>query len=705
MKFGDFFNSEIITEYKIHYFDYIYLKQISNRNILNDKDNINKLLNNINEKINIELQKVNEFYKQRSDEINNLINNLSHNNIQNIFEECDKLRHFILLNSICIVKFIKRINKRTSYFSMDKIDAKELLNNTEFYNCILLNKIYTTLTNKIKEKKIKYANYLLNNSYSLSILKNINSTNHFSDYQLLPKYNYNMNNEENFTDYLTHKLGPNNAFISLEISNNISINQIGENSSKMTLPMRLLYTFSVLTFIYFFIFGLDLMSNSFKALSGQGVGTLFEYISNPIAGVMMGIIITVLLQSSSTTTSVIVSMVGSSIIDVSTAIPLIMGANIGTSITNTLISYAHVKNINEFKLAFTGATVHDIFNLLTVLILLPIEVISRSLGYPLLFNISKGITYLLMGINDAQTFVSPIKIIVKPLSSLFLSIDKNVIKASAMGCLSCNETSTNETSTNLYCWDVKRKFCLTKEEWDDKYSHTIKGGFLKDLGDIGGGSLGLFISLVTLCITLYGIVKILHKLVMANQGRGRILNMVKKSLNISSYLTMLLGMLLTISVQSSSIITSTFTPLVGLSIITVEQMFPLTLGANIGTTCTAILASLVTESTNAIQISMCHFIFNIIGILIWFPIPKVRKLPLKMAYKLGDLIYLYKWFGIFYILYTFIVFPIMCWGISFMMPMSIVNLVFGVLLILGLIGGSGGMFYKFDTIINKIKNN
>jgi hypothetical protein len=50
-----------------------------------------------------------------------------------------------------------------------------------------------------------------------------------------------------------------------------------------------------------------------------------------------------------------------------------MGANIGTTMTNTLVSLAHSMDPTEFKRAFSGATVHDVFNWLTVLILLPLE--------------------------------------------------------------------------------------------------------------------------------------------------------------------------------------------------------------------------------------------------------------------------------------------------------------------------------------------
>ena len=61
------------------------------------------------------------------------------------------------------------------------------------------------------------------------------------------------------------------------------------------------------------------------------------------------------------------------VITVQPAIPMIMGANIGTSVTNTFVSMAQSGNQREFRRAFAGATIHDMFNWLTVLILLPLE--------------------------------------------------------------------------------------------------------------------------------------------------------------------------------------------------------------------------------------------------------------------------------------------------------------------------------------------
>ena len=70
------------------------------------------------------------------------------------------------------------------------------------------------------------------------------------------------------------------------------------------------------------------------------------------------------------------------VLDVKSAIPLIMGANIGTTITSTLVSFVQAGNREEFRKAFAAGTVHDMFNWLTVCVLLPVEILTSmfSLG-------------------------------------------------------------------------------------------------------------------------------------------------------------------------------------------------------------------------------------------------------------------------------------------------------------------------------------
>lgn len=136
----------------------------------------------------------------------------------------------------------------------------------------------------------------------------------------------------------------------------------------------------------------------------------------------------------------------------------------------------------------------------------------------------------------------------------------------------------------------------------------------------------------------------------------------------TGYVAIVVGALMTMLVQSSSVFTSTLTPLVGLGVITLDRMYPLTLGANIGTTITSMITSLAQEGDKfkpSLQLSMCHLFFNISGILLWYPIPVMRKVPINLAKKLGDTTAKYRWFAIIYLLLAFFLIPGALFGLSF----------------------------------------
>ena len=88
---------------------------------------------------------------------------------------------------------------------------------------------------------------------------------------------------------------------------------------------------------------------------------------------MIGILGTVLVQSSSTFSAIIVAAIGSGL-PIRWSVPMIFGANIGTSVTNTLVAMTQIGNRDEFERAFSAATVHDMFNWATVIILFTVEV-------------------------------------------------------------------------------------------------------------------------------------------------------------------------------------------------------------------------------------------------------------------------------------------------------------------------------------------
>jgi sodium-dependent phosphate cotransporter len=145
---------------------------------------------------------------------------------------------------------------------------------------------------------------------------------------------------------------------------------------------------------------------------------------------------------------------------------------------------------------------------------------------------------------------------------------------------------------------------------------------------------------------------------------GMSARIIYKATDVNGYLAMLIGAGLTILVQSSSITTSTLTPLVGMGILRLEQMYPLTLGANIGTTITGILAAMVADGTGPLQVALAHLFFNVTGIIIWYPIPFMRRVPLAAARALGKATRIWRGFPLLYIFMAFFVIPILLLGIS-----------------------------------------
>ena len=438
------------------------------------------------------------------------------------------------------------------------------------------------------------------------------------------------------------------------------------DTSKASTPLVLLVLL-VLVALYCFLVGLNLMGDSFKVLAGKTAGNLFAAADHPIAGLMVGILATVLVQSSSTSTSIVVGLVGTNIMPVAQAIYVIMGANIGTSVTNTLVSLGHVKNPQEYERAFAGATVHDMFNVLCVLVLLPVEWIVQGITGTggMLYWITHAIVE--GGTHGGGTFESPLKTIVKPVSKAFLSVDKDIIKALSFGEPN-NATCIDKevAGVDFHVCGNATQLTLSKAAWDEDVvgKPVMKGGAFKHMGDNGGGTVGLVLSLVVLCLALFTLVWALKRLFL-----GRAKRCIQKSTDINGYVAIVVGAAMTVAVQSSSIITSALTPLVGIGTLTLEKMLPLTLGANIGTTCTGLLAALVVGTDAAVQIALCHLMFNVIGILIWYPIPTLRQIPIRAATWLGANTK-HKWFPIVYVVTCFVLVPLAALGISALIRMG-----------------------------------
>uniref|UniRef100_A0A6Q2XF85 Sodium-dependent phosphate transport protein 2B n=1 Tax=Esox lucius TaxID=8010 RepID=A0A6Q2XF85_ESOLU len=444
--------------------------------------------------------------------------------------------------------------------------------------------------------------------------------------------------------------------------------------------------FLMVGFLYMFVCSLDVLSSAFQLVGGKAAGDIFqdnEVLSNPVAGLVIGVLVTVLVQSSSTSSSIVVSMVSSGLLEVQSAVPVIMGANIGTSVTNTIVAMMQAGDRNEFRRAFAGATVHDFFNWLSVLVLLPLEAITG-----VLYKLTKVVidSFDIQGGDNAPDLLN---VITDPLTNSIIELDKSVINGIATGDPAAmnkslikiwckTEKITNKTvssadncTVGAPCWVVGNQtwtqINVTETINLERCSHIFA---YSDLPDLAVGLILLAVSLLILCSCLILIVKLLNSML-----KGQVAVVIKKVLNtdfpfpfgwVTGYIAIMVGAGMTFIVQSSSVFTSAITPLVGIGVISLERAYPLTLGSNIGTTTTAILAAMASPGeklANSLQIALCHFFFNIAGILLWYPFPFTR-VPIRLARALGNRTAKYRWFAALYLLLCFFLLPLAILGLS-----------------------------------------
>jgi sodium-dependent phosphate cotransporter len=352
----------------------------------------------------------------------------------------------------------------------------------------------------------------------------------------------------------------------------------------------------VLALLYAFLVGVKALESGIRGLGEDFTDSLFARASNPFAGLCVGILATILVQSSSVTTATIVGLVGSGSLPLQLAVPMILGANIGTTVTNTLASLGYLRRTKEFRLAFAGATMHDFFNLCNVAVFLPIELTTR-----LLSRLAQSTADLIGGVGSTGMVDSPLKAIVKfPVRGIEMALDA----AGAAGRLA-----------------------------------------------------GVLLLVVGITLILGSLAFITHNMRLLMLGR------VERSINAvlsrgGGMTAIAVGALITVAVQSSSITTSVMIPMIAAGIITLRNAFPVTLGANIGTTITGLLASLATDHPAGLVIALVHLYFNVIGVTVWYSIPFLRAIPLNLAQRLARRAEVRKSLVVVYVIGGFVIIPI-----------------------------------------------
>jgi sodium-dependent phosphate cotransporter len=359
----------------------------------------------------------------------------------------------------------------------------------------------------------------------------------------------------------------------------------------------------VVALIYLLLAGVGAIGDGFKAATGNNARELFAFATNPLVGLMIGLVATALIQSSSTVTSIIVGMVAGGL-PIPIAIPLIMGANIGTSLTSTIVSLGHIRSGEEFRRAFSAATVHDAFNITAVAILLPLELLFQPLQ-----RLSESLAGLL--VSDA-------------------SVDMK---------------SVNFMKTLL-----------------SPASDVLAGSVSWLPGAVWSGVALILIGVAMILFVVTAIGKVLRKVMV-----GRAKDIMHASVGRGPLSGIASGSVITVLVQSSSTTTALIVPLAGSGVFSLKQVYPFTLGTNIGTCVTALLAATAITGPTAevaMQIALVHLLFNLLGILIIYALPFLRGVPPMIAEGLATLAQRSKLYVAAYIAGVFFALPLLLIGAS-----------------------------------------
>ncbi|ASG02908.1 Na/Pi symporter [Vibrio anguillarum] len=373
------------------------------------------------------------------------------------------------------------------------------------------------------------------------------------------------------------------------------MNQATTTAAPIASTTRWLRWANLAFMLYLLLLAVAMVGSGFKWATGDQAKVLFEFASHPIAGLMIGLVATALIQSSSTVTSIIVGLVAGGL-PVEMAIPMVMGANIGTTVTNTLVSLGHVRCQIEFKRAFASATIHDFFNLLAVLIFLPLEMM-----FGILEKISHWLVSPLLSTGDMSMKGLDF---IKPITSPIITALK---------------------------------------------------GQLITFGEVVGGVMLIVLGIATIFVAITVMGKLMKSLMV-----GRAKEILKDAIGRGPLHGILSGSIVTVLVQSSSTTTSLMVPLVGTGVLKVRDVYPFTLGANIGTCITALLAATAVSgefAVFALQIALVHLTFNVLATVLIYGVPFLRELPIKGAEMIAEMATKNKAVVAGYLLSVFIIMP------------------------------------------------
>jgi len=313
--------------------------------------------------------------------------------------------------------------------------------------------------------------------------------------------------------------------------------------------------------------------------------SIASYALDPFIGLFIGLLFTAIIQSSSTTSTVVVAMVATGTITIQEAIPIIMGANIGTSLTSTIVALGFLSSKKAFRKAVSAGVIHDFYNIILVLIFFPLE-----FYYGFLSKLSIGLKELIIG--------------------------------------------------------------------DSSFG---SGNGIKDFLDFGisDGIVNIIDNNLILLLLSFVVLFVSIKL-LSYQIRNTVIGDSKYKLRRFVFNKPLKsfgwGVLITSAIQSSSVATSLLVPLVATEKVRLRNAFPFIIGANLGTTITALIAASF-NSEIAMSIALAHFIFNFSGALLFMSTSILRRGMVNFTKKFSIVMTRNRAVGLAYILLTFFLLP------------------------------------------------
>ncbi|GAB2466028.1 sodium:phosphate symporter [Xylanimonas ulmi] len=361
--------------------------------------------------------------------------------------------------------------------------------------------------------------------------------------------------------------------------------------------VRALGWVGVIALIYLLITAVSVIGRGFSGLSGDAAQSLFAFAANPWVGLFVGVLSTVLIQSSTTTTAITVTAVGAGALPLASAVPILFGANVGTTLTSTLIALGYIGNRREYRRALEASSIHDFYNWLALLVFFPIE-----LAFQPLQRLSGALADVLYGTSlmpDPAGF-NLVRTITRPVVNVITGATANL-----------------------------------------------------------DALLGPLVAIVIGASMIFAAVKLLGKL-LKRLMVGRARDLLTRAAGRNSTVGVVTGTGVTFVTQSSTVTTSILIPFAAGGFLTSKQLYPITVGANIGTTFTTVLAAFAVIGQDArigLQAAFVHLLFNLLSLLVIYVIPLLRPVPLRCAEALARVASARTWVIGVYVAACYVVIP------------------------------------------------